>query len=155
MPLPPYTEARIDSADLTEVQPAEYRADVVVLLLDGVPVKCPVYLLVITADEAVARWAAQPIELGKGSRWVPLVLRPSGVPAVTDPAQARADPELAVLSAMAHGKNADIEQSLQIAVAAHMASLGLDEDRSRLYFDLVLDSLSKAERKGMPPPSCP
>ena len=125
------------------------------LLLDGVPVKCPVYLLVITVDEAVVRWAAQPIELGNGSRWVPLVLRPSGVPAVTDPAQARADPELAVLSAMAHGKDADIEQSLQIAAAAHMASLGLDEDRSRLYFDLVLDSLSEAERKGMPPPSCP
>src|SRR4030081_3554628 len=32
--LPDYTEARIASADLTEIQPAEYRADVVVLLLD-------------------------------------------------------------------------------------------------------------------------
>lgn len=31
--LPKFTEARIDSADLTEVQPAEYRADLVVLLL--------------------------------------------------------------------------------------------------------------------------
>ena len=29
--LPSYTEARIDSADLSEVQPAEYRADLVVL----------------------------------------------------------------------------------------------------------------------------
>jgi hypothetical protein len=36
--LPPFTEARIDSADLTEIKPAEYRADLVVLLLDGVPV---------------------------------------------------------------------------------------------------------------------
>ena len=36
--LPPYTEARIDSADLTEIQPAEYRADLVVLLLNGTPV---------------------------------------------------------------------------------------------------------------------
>ena len=33
--LPTYTEARLASIDLTEVQPAEYRADVVVLLLDG------------------------------------------------------------------------------------------------------------------------
>lgn len=34
--LPPYTEARLVSIDLTEIQPAEYRADVVVLLLgDG------------------------------------------------------------------------------------------------------------------------
>lgn len=36
--LPKFTEARIDSADLTNVQPAEYRADLVVLLLDGKPV---------------------------------------------------------------------------------------------------------------------
>ena len=36
--LPLFTDARIDSADLTEVQPAEYRADLVILLLDGVPV---------------------------------------------------------------------------------------------------------------------
>lgn len=27
--LPQYTEARIDSADLTDIQPAEYRADLV------------------------------------------------------------------------------------------------------------------------------
>src|SRR5436853_4804153 len=38
--LPLYTEARLASADLTEVQPAEYRADVVVVLLDrGIPVR--------------------------------------------------------------------------------------------------------------------
>ena len=35
--LPPYSEVRIDSAELTEVQPAEYRADLVILLADGVP----------------------------------------------------------------------------------------------------------------------
>jgi len=33
--LPAYTEARLVSVDLTETQPAEFRADVVVLLLDG------------------------------------------------------------------------------------------------------------------------
>jgi hypothetical protein len=34
--LPDYTEARIASADLTEIQPAEYRADIVVILFhDG------------------------------------------------------------------------------------------------------------------------
>lgn len=32
--LPAYTEARLASIDLTEIQPAEYRADVVVLLHD-------------------------------------------------------------------------------------------------------------------------
>src|SRR5262249_45972407 len=33
--LPAYTEARLTSIDLTEIKPAEYRADVVVLLVDG------------------------------------------------------------------------------------------------------------------------
>jgi hypothetical protein len=175
--LPQYTEARIDSADLTDVQPAEYRADLVVLLLENVPVlgiiveaqlspvgrkrfvwpayvanlrarlECPVCLLVVTADEAVARWAAQPIDLGAGNRFVPLVLRPSGVPEVTDEAEAQSDPELAVLSAMAHGQDADIHKAAQIGLAAQLASLGLDEDRSRLYFDLVLASLSEAARR--------
>src|ERR1700722_8954802 len=36
--LPDYTEVRIDSADLTDIQPAEYRADLVILLLHGSPV---------------------------------------------------------------------------------------------------------------------
>lgn len=177
--LPRFTDARIDSADLTDVQPAEYRADLVVLLLDGKPVlgivievqlspesrkrfvwpvyvstlrarlECPVSLLVVTVDEAVARWAARPIEMGNGSRFVPLVLGPSGVPEVTDEAQAQADPELAVLSAMAHGKDADTEKSLQIALAARSAVLGLDQDRSRLYFDLVLTHLSEAARQAL------
>src|SRR3954453_12604594 len=38
--LPAYTEARIASTDLTEIQPAEYRADAVVVLFDhDVPVR--------------------------------------------------------------------------------------------------------------------
>ena len=175
--VPAYTEARIDSADLTELQPAEYRADLVILLLDGAPVQgiiveaqlspdarkrfaWPAYaanlrarlgldvcLLVVTVDETTARWAAKPIELGGGNSFRPLVLWPSGVPEVTDEAQARNDPELAVLSAMAHGRDDDIGKAVQIALAAEIASVGLDEDRSRLYLDLVMASLSEAARR--------
>ena len=35
--IPRSTEARIESTALTDVQPAEYRADLVVLLYDGTP----------------------------------------------------------------------------------------------------------------------
>lgn len=177
--LPAYTEARIDSADLTDIQPAEYRADLVVLLLNGVPVlgivvevqlasderksfvwpayvanlrarlECPVCLLVVTADEAVARWARKPIGLGGGNSFMPLVLGPSGIPEITDDAQALADPELAVLSAMAHGRDADIDKSTRIALSAQFASFGLDEERSKLYFDLILSSLSEAARRAL------
>jgi hypothetical protein len=179
MELPQFTEARIDSADLTDVQPAEYRADVVVRLLDGASVlgivvevqfsadprkrfawpayvanlrrrlECPVCLLVVTADEAIARWAAKPIDMGCGNRFAPLVLRPSGVPEVTDEAQAHADPELAVLSAIAHGKDSDTDKSAQIALAARNAVRDLDEDRSKMYFDLIDIHLSEAARRAM------
>jgi hypothetical protein len=80
-----------------------------------------------------ARWAAQPVELGGPNRFAPLVLRPSGLPEVTD--KAHADPELAVLSAMAHGKNTSIDTTVRITMAAHSAIAGLDEDRSKLYYD--------------------
>lgn len=48
---------------------------------------------------------------------------------------------------MAHGEDADTQKSVQIAVAAQLASLGLDEDRSKLYVDLVLNALSHAARR--------
>jgi hypothetical protein len=179
VPLPPFNEARIESAELTDIQPAEYRADLVVLLYDGVAVigivvevqlrpdedkrfswpayvanlrariRCPVCLLVVTAEDAVARWAARPIELGGESLLVPLVLGPSGVPEVTDEEEARRDPELSVLSAMAHGRDADPEKALRIALSAMAASVGLDAERSTLYFDLTMASLSQAAREAL------
>ena len=104
-------------------------------------------LLVVTADEATARWAARPIDLGGGNCFMPMVLGPSGVPEVTDGSLARQDPELAVLSAIAHGRSVETGKAVRIAIAAQQASVELDEDRSRLYFDLVLASLSEAARQ--------
>jgi hypothetical protein len=177
--VPYYKEARVFSADLTEVQPAEYRADLVIQLRDERPVyaiivevqlqtnerkrfawpayvanlraklKCPVCLLVVTTNEAVARWAAKPIEIGGLNRFAPCVLRPSRVPQVLNEADARANPELAVLSAMAHGQAQDAERAAQIAMAAQVAAFDLDFDRSRLYFDLVASSLSEAARQAL------
>lgn len=175
--LPHFTEARIDSADLTAAQPAEYRADLVMLLLDGVPIygivieaqlardprkkfvwpvyttslrarlEVPVSLFVVAASETTVRWAAQPIELGFRNVFRPLVLGPSGVPEILDEAQARADPELAVLSAMAHGRDRDVAKAVRIALAAEGAGKVLDEDRWEMYLDLVLASLGKAARR--------
>lgn len=177
--LPEFSEAHIGSANLTDIQPAEYRADVVVVLRHDAPsfgiivevqlapderkrftwpmytvglrarLKCPVCLLVVTADEFVARWALNPIDIGGGNYFTPLVLRPSGVPEVTDEEQARSDPELAVLSSMAHGHDADTSKAVRIAVAARFASQALDADRSRLYFDLILSTLSEAARRAL------
>lgn len=94
--------------------------------------KCPVCLLVITDDDRVARWAAKPIELGGGNQFVPVVLGPSGVPEVTDPAQANADPELAVLSAMAHGQDIDVRKAVQIACAQGAANVRPVQEQVRV-----------------------
>jgi len=48
---------------------------------------------------------------------------------------------------MAHGRDADADRALRIAVAAMTASLQLDPDRSRLYGDLVAASLGAAARR--------
>lgn len=174
--LPAYREVRIDSADLTEVQPAEYRADLVIALTDAAPrlgiivevqlsiddrkqfawpayvanlrsrLKCPVCLLVVAGDEAVARWAARPVKIGAGNYFAPQVLRPASVPEIMDARLAQSNPELAVLSVISHGRDADIQKVVQIARAAQQASDCLDEDRSVLYLDLIPVSLSEAAR---------
>ena len=174
--LPEYREARVESADLGQVVPSEFRADLIVLLVDGRPVlaiivevqlavdkdkrftwpvyvsgararfECPALVLVVTTSEKVARWAARPIELGPGASLAPLVIGPRGVPVVTAFEEAEGDPELAVLSVMAHGKG-DPELAARIGLAAAKASARLDEDRGLLYWSLIRSALSEAARK--------
>src|SRR5690606_4254376 len=48
--MPAYTEARIDSADLTDIQPAEYRADLVVLLIEHAPVHAVIVEMQLSPD---------------------------------------------------------------------------------------------------------
>jgi hypothetical protein len=50
---------------------------------------------------------------------------------------------------MAHGQDPDIERSVQVAIAARFASLRLDEDRSKFYYDLILHALSEAARRAL------
>jgi hypothetical protein len=67
----------------------------------------------------------------------------TSAPRVVDPAQAEREPELAVLSAMAHGRG-DVQLAIRIALTAASASKRLDGDRAVLYFDLVMAALGPA-----------
>lgn len=177
-PLPAYTEARLASADLTEIQPAEYRADAVVLLLDqDNPVRviivevqlavdarkrlswpayvtvsraihgCPAGLLVVAPEPIVAGWCSEPIETGvPGFVLRPPVLARTAIPVVEDPGEAVRRPELGVLSAMAHGET---EQGTTVAAAVLPALRDLDDDRARLYYDLVYNSLHEGARRAL------
>jgi hypothetical protein len=73
------------------------------------------------------------------------VLGPDGIPVVTDLERAKRDPELAVLSVMAHGQG-DVETAIRIAITAVTAAAELDEDTRVIYFDLIA-ALSDAARK--------
>ncbi|MDR2214652.1 MAG: hypothetical protein LBE59_02290, partial [Nevskiaceae bacterium] len=172
--LPHYATVRIESANLSQVQPVEFRADQVVLLDDELGntvlgivveaqlsidkrkayswpvyaaslrarVQCPVCLLVIAASETVANWAMQPIEMGGGNHFAAVVLGPSGVPIITNREQARANPELAVLSALAHGRNKDAQLVLQIATVALEAVKDFHDERPALYHQLIADAMN-------------
>lgn len=65
---------------------------------------------------------------------------------VTDERVAQQNPELAVLSAMAHGRDANVTRAIGVAAAAQRAVRGLDLDRSRIYLDLIMSSLGEAAR---------
>ena len=109
--------------------------------------RCPVGLLVVAPDPDVAAWCAEPIETGiPGFVLRPPVLRRAAVPVVTDPAEAARRPELAVLSAMAHGET---EQGAAIAAAVLPAIRELDDERARFYGDLVYNSLNEAARRAL------
>ena len=123
VPLPRYHSLQIVESNLTNVQPPEYRADLVIVLHRGKRSvlgreRCPVCLLVFAASESLARWAAKPIAIGGGNTFTPFVIGPAGVPVVTDTARARADPQLAVLSAIAHGSQANSQLAAQVSPRA-------------------------------------
>lgn len=103
-------------------------------------------MLVVTASAKTARWAAEPISTGPGGQLLAFVVSPEGVPVITDLERAKQDPELAVLSVMAHG-HGDVETAVKIALSAASATAELDEDTRVLYFDLLEAALSDAARK--------
>src|SRR5215470_6216245 len=173
--VPLFEQARVSSADLTDVAPTEYRADVVVILsvMDapvlGVVVEaqlrddgrkrrswpayvatlyarlgCPVELLVVCPDRTAAAWCGTPIAVnGSGFVLTPQVFGPGQVPVVTDPELAKRQPELAVLSAMAHGERSGDKGVFEALLAALEV---VDLDHANLYADFVLAALPAAVR---------
>jgi hypothetical protein len=168
----PFVEA---SASFVEINPAAYAADIV-LTSDAATIvgevqgairevkrlRWPLYaasahamtgratwLVVIALDERVARWARKPITTFQGGSFVPVVIGPDQIPRIEDVALARASPELAVLSALAHGHG---EAGLPIAIAALAASAVVerrDEDRGKLYVDAVLTAAGDLARAAL------
>ncbi len=170
--LPAFDSATVEAADAAALVPTEHRADNVIALSAGgervrlviVEVqlgqdedkswtwpqylhnlrtrhRCPTLLLVVCVDEATARWAATPIETGHpGHVLAPLVLGPRHIP--RDLALLAAEPELAVVAAVAHGR-ADHE-----VLDVFASALGaVPTEQALLYLRLVLSALPAAARR--------
>lgn len=114
----------------------------------GARERCPVTLVVLAVDERTARWAAAPRSLTTGGPAVvaPVVIGPEQIPRITELAQARALPELSVLSAVAHGHTPGAER---IAHAAILACAALDSHHHALYADFVIACLSPRARRAL------
>lgn len=84
--------------------------------------KCPVALVVVTNDEAIARRARQPIEMGPPScPWMsgsPKVFGPDSEPVITDLATAEKDIDTAIFSALVHGRSKHIDVILEVLAMA-------------------------------------
>jgi hypothetical protein len=107
-------------------------------------VECPVILVVVAPKRAVARRCAVPILVGEPEFVLtPMVFGPEGVPVVTDPEQAGRHPQLAVLSALAHGDGPDSKPVLDALLAALDNA---DPQYIDLYAGAVLQALPDAAR---------
>lgn len=174
--VPHFTEARLADTVLTDPVPTEYRADAVVLFVDGQPVfgciveaqlnedgskvfswpmyavaararyRCPFVLVVVAPEDRVARWAASPIALGGGQQWSALVLGPQGIPIITDPILAIAEPELALLSALSHARH-ESEMAFAVTHAALFGIASVPAEQQVVYFHLLRSAVGPAARK--------
>ena len=172
--LPDYTEVETTEADFSQLAPTEFHADLVILLKDGKPVygivvevqlsrkprkkftwpvyatvlrarhEVPVTVLVFCPTNALAKWAAEYVDVGAGQQWAPSVVGPAGVPVVATPDEARQAPQLAVLSAAAHG---DQPHGRLMLEAAMSGLAGVDEEHRVVYFDLMMAALGEAARR--------
>ena len=176
--LPPYSEARVVSVDLTETQPAEYRADIVVLLLhDGQPVRVIIVEVQLKKDgDKRYTWPAY-LTVSRDQHRCPadllvIALDPAvatwcaepielGVPGfVLRPPVLRreaipvvTDPAEAArrpeLGVLSAMAYGETEQGATIAGAVLPAIQGLDDERARFYYDLVYNSLNDAARRAL------
>jgi hypothetical protein len=98
MPSPRHDEVQQERSTSKCGQLPRYAAALWLLL------RCPVTVLCVCPDADVAAWYATPIPTDlPGYVFRAEVLGPGDIPVITDPEEAAARPEMAVMSVMAHG----------------------------------------------------
>jgi hypothetical protein len=107
--------------------------------------KRPTAILVVPLSKAVSRWSR-----GLGDQEIPkreslLVLDHQNMPRISDLAQARRRPAMAVLSALIHA----VDHDLELAQIGLTVALELTDDRRWRYASSILSTVPEDERKRM------
>lgn len=98
--------------------------------------------MVITTNERTARWAANPIDLGRSKATLqPLVIGPRQIPSMLEPHEARACPELATLAVIVHGRRPGSKRLGKFALDVVLERLANGHSEDRLLLELILGSL--------------
>ena len=175
--VPAYSEARVESAELTDVNPAEYRADLVVLLVDGKPVlgivvevqlgedprkrftwpvyvaglrarlKCPACVLVVTPTEAMARWCRRADRYRPGQH-VPAARHRPVRRSPSSTTWRRPSVTRSSRSSQLIAHGHEARAEV-LGRAALLGMLRLSDERQVLYSDLVFAALSEAARAAL------
>ena len=170
--MPSYATATVQDADLGQIVPTAYHADLVVVLGNPEPalgivvevqlapdadkryvwplyavalrakLRCPTCVLVVTPERSVARWASRPVSLGPG--------RSVFAPLVLGPERVPriTDPELAArwpeLAMLSVQAHSDDTDAEELTAAALAALAALEPERRMIYLDVVLRTVSQA-----------
>lgn len=172
--IPEFDRIEVKPADLTELIPISYRADVLVLLVRDVPVfaiivevqlrrdadkrlvwplyvtaaharyRCPACLVVYAPSESLAEWCAEPIDYGQPGS--------PFVPVVRQPSAITkvTDPAEAVehphRAVLSALAHGAEKDALEMAQAAILGLAGLPEDERTAWETAILDALNEAAR---------
>jgi len=106
-----------------------------------------VLVLVVAPDLPVATWARRSRPLGPHGTYAPVVLGPAEIPKQSSAEELESVPELAVLSALAHGRERGADEALLVTAA--QALLRIRPDQAEMYADLLCSRLGEAMQRAL------
>jgi hypothetical protein len=109
---------------------------------------CAVTLVVVTASRSVARWAAEPIDLGRGRMVLcPVVIGPDEIPSEMPLADAHAWPEGLALSVTIHGHKSGSLRLGRTALRVARKLLASGDHRRMVLAELIVGGLNEHVRR--------
>lgn len=109
---------------------------------------CPATLVIVTPSAGVARWAAEPIDIGHGLMVLhPLVIGPEHIAAEPTLEQARACPERLALSVIVHGHKSGSLRLGRIALTVARELLDSRDKRSIVLADMIASFVNARVRR--------